>query len=839
MNFRALLLLGCLFQTALLVAQTELPSPDEFLQHTYTEQFTAYHELIDYFELAGELKDNVQLIEYGRSNEHRPLVLAFVSTDENINQLDAIRQNHLRRTGLEDGPVNPALDRSIVWLSFGVHGNEAGATESSMNVLHKLASGDESIQKQLENTIVIIDPAINPDGFDRYTHWYRQVAPTAPDPSYTGWEHQEPWPGGRVNHYLFDLNRDWAWATQVETQQRLVEYGNWLPHIHADFHEQYPNEPYYFAPAAQPFHAYITDWQGEFQTTIGSGHANRFDANGWLYFTREIFDLLYPSYGDTYPTFNGSIGMTYEQGGHGMAGRSVEMENGDTLTLADRVAHHTETALSTVETASKHSGQIVEKFQKYYDDSRNNPPGEYKSFLIPGNGVNPDGKIRVLCRLMDRHGIQYGTIEGGARSVSGYSYRQGENVRVQAKSGDLVISAYQPKGVLAQVLFEPETYLEDSLTYDITAWSLPYAYGLEAYAAKERIDPSAPFPPAPRVMNQMESKTPYAYLARWKSMDDARFLSAALKNEIKVRFATEPFELGGIRYDRGTLIFTRADNRKMDNFDELLIQAADMNGKELLTAKTGFATSGKDLGSATMKFIERPQILVLGGEKTGVNPFGQLWYYFEQVLDYPVTIAKADALSRTDLSDYNLIVMPSGRYDINEDLQAKLTTWIQEGGRIIAIGSALRAWENKKGFQLKKEESKDDGSDEVEEPMKYAERERSFLANFIPGAIIQIQFDQTHPLGFGMDDTYFSLKTGGLNYPFLESGWNVGYTLEDPRYIGFVGSEAQDNLSNRLFFGIESKGGGSMIYMVDNPLFRGFWEEGHFLFSNAVFFAGQ
>jgi hypothetical protein len=217
----------------------------------------------------------------------------------------------------------------------------------------------------LKNELVIMDPCINPDGRDRYVNWFNSVVSIVPNPQTAAREHQEPWPGGRTNHYNFDLNRDWAWQSQQESRFRLKLYNEWLPMVHVDFHEQGFNEPYYFAPAAEPFHEVITPWQREFQLLIGKNNAKYFDANGWLYFTKERFDLLYPSYGDTYPTYNGAIGMTFEQGGI-RGGLAVINEDGDTLTLADRLEHHYTTGLSTVEIASNNSSKLVSEFKKYF-----------------------------------------------------------------------------------------------------------------------------------------------------------------------------------------------------------------------------------------------------------------------------------------------------------------------------------------------------------------------------------------------------------------------------------------------------------------------------------------
>ncbi|HNP54912.1 MAG TPA: M14 family metallopeptidase, partial [Ferruginibacter sp.] len=409
------------------------------------------------------------------------LLVAIVSSPENMANLEAIRQNNLRLTGLlADQAADPQLP-AIVWLSYNVHGNEASSSEVAMVLLHQLVAGkDAAVAEWLKKVVVIIDPCLNPDGRERYISWYNRMVGRYPNPDINSREHDEPWPGGRTNHYNFDLNRDWAWQTQVETQQRLALYQQWMPVIHSDYHEQYPDNPYYFAPAAEPFHEAISGWQRSFQQVIGKNHARYFDAQGWLYFTRELFDLFYPAYGDTYPIFNGAIGMTFEQAGHGVGGLAVIKSDGDTLTLKDRIAHHLTTSLSTIEIASKQATALNQEFKKYYDEAQRLGSGAYQHFILDGSN---EAKAAALRQLLDRNQIRYSAVKEGQR-VTGFNYFSGKEESYTTRKTDWLVSTTQPKGVLARVLFEPNARLVDSVTYDITAWSMPYAYGIAAMAVK-------------------------------------------------------------------------------------------------------------------------------------------------------------------------------------------------------------------------------------------------------------------------------------------------------------------------------------------------------------------
>ncbi len=829
------------FLFGLSLTAQQLPTPSDFLPHQHGETFTPHHMLVDYFQAIAAASPRVKLEEYGRTNEARPLLLAFVSTTENINRLEAIRENNLRAAGLLPGETDPALNNiAIVWLSYSVHGNEAAGSEASMGVLYDLANtGDARTSQWLKNTVVIMDPSLNPDGYNRYTNWYRQNATLGLDPNPSVREHNEPWPGGRVNHYLFDLNRDWAWQTQVESRQRMVKYRAWMPHIHADLHEQGYTNPYYFAPAAAPFHEYITDWQGNFQTEIGKNHARYFDREGWLYFTRERFDLLYPSYGDTWPTFNGAIGMTYEQGGHSRAGRAINLPTGDTLTLADRIAHHRTTSLSTVEIASKESDRLTQNFRDYFKQATTKPQGKYLTYVV--SGETPRGKMRRLLELLDRNGIQYGKYTAGA-PLSMYDYQAGKTVEARLNPDDLVISAFQPRSVLTQVLFDPDAVVEDSVTYDITGWSVPLAYGLQAYASQARIEAgvvagySLPTYEDPFVGKDLAKA--YAYVVPWTNLSSAAFLGDLLQAGVNARTASGAFTFGEQTFAAGSIVINKGDNRKTEDFTATVRRLVNVHEVELHILETGFSTSGGDLGSNVYELKKAPKVAVVAGEGVSTNQFGQVWYYFEQDLKYPVSVFHLGDLDEVADGNYDVLILPEGRYDLSSSADA-LTSWIRDGGRLIAIGSANRSLSRVEAFSLAAKETEEDEEKEADAPdprlLPHAGAERRFIAGFNPGAIVGVEMDATYALAFGIGGKYFSLKTGSAAYDYLENGVNAGRVRTAPFISGFVGSKVKQELEETLVFGVQNMGRGEIVYLIDNPLYRGFWEQGKLLFGNVLF----
>lgn len=820
-------------------AQNKLQTPDEFLGYKLGAQFTYHYWLVEYFRYVAAKSKQVKLQQYGVTNEGRPLIAVFIASDENIGQLENIRQNNL---AMVTGKSNAKKGLPIVWLSFNVHGNEPSSSEAAMQTLYDMVNPANSrTQAWLKNTLVVIDPCLNPDGRDRYVNFYNPVASRAANPDPQSREHAEPWPGGRVSHYYFDLNRDWAWQTQKETQQRLVLYNQWLPEVHVDFHEQGFNSPYYFAPAAEPFHQYITPWQRAFQTTIGKNNAKYFDEKGWLYFTKERFDLLYPSYGDTYPIYNGSIGMTYEQGGI-RAGLAVINQDGDTLTLAERIAHHHSNALATVETTSANAQKVTDEFAKFFADSRSKPQGIYHAYVIKNTNAE---QVNRLANLLAKNGIEYGY--GASGGGFGFNYLSAKNERFSIDKNDLVISTYQPKSVLLNVLFEPRTLVTDSNTYDITAWALPYAYGLPAYASKQNLKPAATQPAYSFQQQNLPAK-PYAYTAAWSSVSSVQFLSGLLKKGIKVRFAEKALTGQGKQYAPGSLLITRAANKGYENeLDADVKKLADSLKVQLGALSTGFVDKGFDLGSDKTHIIKKPRILTVSGDGVSSQSLGEVWQFFEQQINYPITIVRNQDLSRINWNNYDVAIFPDGDYDFLSG--EKMQGWIKDGGKLIVMENAAASLAGKKDFALKKKDEKKeegtkkkDGQKEQYTVIKsYEAREREFLKYSIPGAIYKIDLDNTHPLGFGFPGYYFSLKLNDDIYPYLEGegNWNVGTFKKNNYVAGFVGQKAKAKLKDGTVIGVQEMGKGSIVYLADDPLFRSFWESGKLLFSNAVFMVGN
>lgn len=822
--------LFCMGITVAAIAQS-VPSPEQFLGYKVGTRFTRHHRIVDYVKtIAGARPDMVKVEKYGETNEGRELMLAFVSTPENMQKLEQIRINNLRMAGLAKDKAAPQTENApaIVWLSYNVHGNEASSSEAFLLTIHALTDATNTQTKEwLKNTVVVLDPCINPDGRDRYINWYNSVVGKNYNADPASREHAEPWPGGRSNHYNFDLNRDWAWQTQVETQQRIKKYHEWMPQIHVDYHEQGFNEPYYFAPAAEPIHEVITPWQRDFQVMIGRNHAKYFDQNNWLFFTKERFDLLYPSYGDTYPVYNGAIGMTYEQGGI-RAGLGILNEDNDTLTLVDRAAHHFTTGLSTIEIASKNKSKLLAEFKQFFDDSRSGKIGEYKTYVFTAKDEN---KIGALKKLLSQNGIEYGILTN--KTFKGFNYFTGKDDAFSDEGNHIAVSAFQPRAVMAKVLLEPRTVVTDSNTYDITAWAASYAYGIKGYAVKEKL--SVNLETTGTTITSINSN--YGALIPYTSFSSAKVLAHLLKNGVKVRFVEKPFTYKNKNYDRGTLVVLKTSNQQ--NWLTVLNNACSHFNVQADAVETGFMDKGSDFGSPDIKNIAAtPKVAMLTGEQSSSLAAGEVWHYFDKILEYPITLLNAVDIARYNLKNYDVMIIPDGNYRGLGDKATsdKLKDFVRGGGKLIALENAMASM-SRSDWGIKLKEAKADK--DVDSVKKYADREKDYITNSIPGAIYKVDLDNTHPLAFGYPEFYYTLKQDGNVYEMMKDGWNVGTIKKDAYVSGFAGAKLKPNLKDGMLFGVQDMGAGTVVYISEDPLFRNFWENGYLLIANAVFLAGK
>ena len=850
-----------------IILSSNLLTPKEFLGYELGDKFSFHHDAVAYFRYVSNAVNHIDLVQYGETYEGRPLIASIIKHPDNRQSLEDIRKSHLASSGLITQKT-PKSELAVVWLSYSVHGNESSSMEAAIKTLHSFANLKNQTQIQwLEKVVLIIDPCLNPDGRDRYANYYRMAGNIIPDINSFTRSHKEPWPGGRTNHYYHDLNRDWCWQTQKETQQRIKLYKQWMPHVHVDYHEQYYDEPYYFAPAVEPYHELITNWQKDFQQIIGNNNAKYFDENKLLYFRNEEFDLLYPGFGDTYPIFNGALGMTYEKGGIG-AGLSIKTEAKDTLTLKERIDHHYLTGIATIEATYENVDKVLEEFKTFFKSPPLNKTNDYKMFVI--SDANQPTKIRDLVKLLKLNKIEFGSLSSGKQKSikNAYDYMTGEKKNIKVSNKDICIPIDQKMGVLASVLFEPRTFLSDTLTYDITAWSLPYIYGLNAFALEKSLNIDLKDNLYDSLKNFKIDTNAYGYLSKCGTMNELKFLSEILNRKVTVRVAEKSFTNKGIQYNPGSLFISARGNEHLGSKLHNIIQRASINqSNQIVNVGTGSSTKGIDLGSSNFNVITKPKIGILSGDGISSSNFGEIWYFFEQQIEFPISVIKTSDFMSIPLDELDVLIFPNGSYNflqtkitastqIKKDTGAnmlvkssppeKLLDWVNNGGRLIIIGSAMKKFVDQKGFGLvayesetaKKEAKKALERENLKDRQrKYGKRKRDKLKNSVYGSIIKIHLDNSHPLAFGYGDNIFNLKLEKSLYPLLPKGWNVGI-LKDQRSIisGFMGHKIKKKIKNNLVFGVQDVKKGRVIYLADNILFRSFWYNNYVLFGNAIFF---
>lgn len=804
-------------------------APQDFLPK-YGDQVQFYDDVLAYFAHLDKESPYVKTLPYGNTTQGRPLRAYVITSPENHQNLESIRKKHLGSIGL-DAEQASMSDKSVVWLSFNVHGNEIGSIESAIAIVYELIKPQSTFTNKLNDVIIILDPCLNPDGFARYSHWLRDISGKFTHPGLYDREHMEPWPGGRQNHYVFDLNRDWAWQTQLESRLRMQLYQKWMPMVHIDVHEMGYNDHYYFPPAAEPFHQQITDYQRRFHQKIGERTAPKFDEKGWLYYSGERFDLFYPSYGDTYPSFNGAVGMTYEKAGIG-AGRAILTKNGEILTIRDRIEHHKVAVLEAVSLSIDEGADLRKAFVNFFKESRSKPKGTYQTYILKNQARTSD-----LLNLLDLNGISY-TYNQAEKTLTGYSYKTHKDEKFSIAKGDVLISTDQPRSVLAQVLFEPYHKLSDSLSYDITAWALPWAFGVDAFALKTKLN-------GEKLVQRNETaefSEAYAWYFPWGYKNAVQSLAHLLQHQVKVRSVDQDVVIQGKTLKKGGLLVLQTDNATIPNLLEVLQKTTVLT--DVISLQSGFSGSGQDLGGGSYPLIKAPKIMILGGLGVSNIDFGQVWHFLDEWAMYPHSKVELAYFDRIDWNEYNVLILPDGNYRFTDSQQKKLDAFLQKGGRIIAINGALKVFENQEGYALKPfatDESKKK-AEQAEEERSLNERtltweggERREISNQISGAIIENKMDATHPLGYGIGATYYSLKTNEQTYELLKNAENVCYVPKNYKSSGFIGKNIRKELEDKVTFAVERKGRGAVIYMVDNPLFRGFWEVGNLLFANALF----
>jgi hypothetical protein len=811
-------------------AQERLPSPAEVLGYPLGQHFTDHAGVREYSQTLAAASPLVEYRPYGTTPQRRVLFQLVVAREDHLRRLDQILAANAELTQPGTSPARAreiaAANPAVVFFSYGVHGNESSSSEAAMWTAWDLARGAAEVAGVLDSLIVVLDPVANPDGRERYVHWFRSVVGARPNPSPQSREHMEPWPGGRFNHYLFDLNRDWAWATQPETRARLATWWSWNPQVHVDFHEMYFNSTYFFFPAAAPINPIYPDHILAWGRRFGEANAAVFDARGWPYYTAEAFDLFYPGYGDSWPSLTGAVGMTYEMAGHGAAGLAVERAAGDTLTLEQRATQHRVAGHTTLRTAAAGKSRLLLDFAASQREVGRADPDV---LIIPDRDpARADGLVRML----EWQGIIVERAERAFRSPA--RPYPGFERRTDFPEGTLLVRMRQPRGRLAATLLQPDTELRAEYSYDISAWSLPYAFGLEAHQVGNA--PPVAWRTAVVTAGEAAAETDprlgFLVLPGAGSAPGiVRFLDEGGRARVLGRASTR----GGRHWPAGTWYLPSAGN-------EDLRERVRVAGLAELVApvRSGLSDEGIDLGSDRVSPVRLPRVGVVSGEGVSPTSFGAHWFFLEQELGLRFDALLLNELARLDLGRYDVLVIPElSQTSLPEADRDLLLGWIERGGRLVAVGSGAAAVAELAGIELR--ETPEDTVSARDRGLRgREERERDAWRDAVPGSIVPARLDPAHPLAWGAgvagDDGRIYVLHSGLRV--FEPGDGVEavahFTAELPRISGVISQANLARLERGAWLASRQMGRGSVVLFAGDPLFRLFWRSTHPLYVNAL-----
>jgi hypothetical protein len=808
-----------------LTAQT-IPTPEEFLGYKIGDRFTPHHKIVEYFDVLAKSSNLITHQKFGETYEHRPLTYAVLTSPANHAQLEAIRQRigEINRPDLTTPARAEEIARTtpvLVWLAFGVHGNESSSAEAAMMVARRLLQNDAETAALRDAAIIIIDPLQNPDGRERYIQWFHRTRGLQPNSQPQAFEHMEPWPGGRYNHYLNDMNRDWSWLSQRETQARVELYQRWNPQVLVDFHEMSAESNYFFPPDADPINTNIDPGTEKWLERFGQANAEVFAQQGWPFFVAESFDLFYPGYGDSWPSLRGAIGMTYEMAGGGRAGTIIKREDDSVLTLADRADRHFTTALVTVRTAAANRADLLLHSYRALRNQYERPPA---TFLVLPTSQNFDRFVQLLTR----QGIVVQSLPAATRIRA--TPLSGGAIETRAfPAGTAVINTRQPYGGLARTLLEKspvinERFLseqrekieadEEDEFYDVTAWSLPLAQNLDAYTAGEAVSASAISPSSRAVMPQQPGK--FGFLIDATDSQIYQALGALLREGIKFRVSSAEFTHGGRKFTRGTVLIQRGGN--VADLDAVLGRLVQETGVKFVAIETPWS-GGLALGSSKVEFIRDPKIAIVGGDGTDSTSFGMLWYTLDVENRIPHTVIPANRIRTIDLNEFRVIVLPDGSGYLNQIGKQgveRLQAWTRAGGALIAIKGASAFLRDKevamsqlKPWTPEKEESEDKDEEAAAEAEEEVDRYTDFR---IPGAAFRTNMNERSYLTFGLPRSPAVMLEGSIAIlPAAKRIDNIVTVVEkDPLISGFAWPESVERVKNSAYLVAEPYGSGSI-----------------------------
>ena len=812
-----------------------IPTPAEVIGHEVGEWHITHDKLVQYMYAVAEASDRVTIHEYARTYEGRPLLLLAITTPENHANLDRIMENHHALTD-PAGSGNLDLETMPVIVNLGnsVHGNEpSGSNSSLLSAYYFSAAEGSKIDEILNNAIVLIDPSLNPDGLNRFATWVNmhKSATTVTDPASR--EFSEVWPNGRTNHYWFDLNRDWMPVVHPESRGRINMFHKWRPNVLTDHHEMGTNATYFFQPGIPDrTHPLTPQINQDLTAAIAEFHADALDDVQALYYTKESFDDFYYGKGSTYPDVFGTIGILFEQASsRGHAQESVHGVVEFPFTIRNQFL----TSLSTVDASVALRTELHEYRRSFYRDMQNEASNVQTRAIVVGD-YNDAGRNFHLADLLSHHNVEMYELARDLE-VDGKEFKQG---------GAIVIPTEQTEYKFIEAMFETRIEFPDSLFYDISTWTLPYAFNMpyteltsgqfnQNLLGDLIVDPQLP---AGELVGGQSS---YAYMFEWDEYYAPRTLYRLQNLGVRTKVASRPTTVmtadGTKEFGFGSILVSLGiQDVDEDRIYETLQRAAEEDGVHIYSISRGLAAAGVDLGSPSMNNLEKPSVAILAGPGVSNLEVGEIWHQMDQRYRIPLTIIDKHRLGNADLSRYNRIIMTQGNYnDLSDGAVSDLKRWVRQGGVLIVQRSAVNWAINQDMISLNQKER---AETHQAQHLPYADMQATRGAQVIGGSIFNGRIDITHPLGYGYKRSDIHIFRNSTN--FLEKPENPYanplYITDDPLASGYISNENLEMVADTPSAFVSGYGSGRIISFIDNPNFRAFWYGKNKLFANALFF---
>ena len=811
-----------------------VPTPEEMLGHPLGKAPVRHHKLLEYIRQIAEASPRMSVETIGYSHERRPILFVVVTSPENHARLDEIRAAHIKLTDPASVATSKADMPVVTWLNYGVHGAEASGMDAALPTLYHLAAAQgEAIEKQLEDSVILITAIFNPDGHNRRAAWVDQNLSKVINRDRVHRLHNTPWPGGRTNHYWFDLNRQWLLLSQPEPRAWVAKWHEWRPNLSVDYHEMGSDETYYFHPGVPGrTNPHVPKEAEALLLEYADYPASFMDAEARLYFNQEIFDNFYIGKGSTYPLVNGAIGVLFEAGR--AVGGEVDTDSG-IKSYRDNIRTHFRTSLKSIEAGVGMREKLLDYQQRFYEDAlAAGRRDRVKAYVFAA----PEDPARVnhFIDVLRRHRIEVHLLAGEV-SAEGKTYRAGQAY---------IVPTAQPQFRMIASLFETITEFEDNIFYDVSSWTLPLSFDLDYGSLQgRRLDPAtlgasveAVFEKAPE-----PHEAPFAYAFDWSHYYAPKALYRVVSQGLLARASRRALTLdttkGPVGLSGGSIIVPLERQTKSKAEIHTIMRAIALeDGIPVHAITTGRAASGGDLGGPSVGPVEAPKPLLAVGPGVSAYDAGEIWHLLDYRMHIRLTMTDLEDLHGFDLSDYTHLLLPGGNYKkVNEKLAKKVTEWVQAGGVLIAIRQGAE-WAH--GKVLYPDEKKPEETPKTSQPERvpYAEKERTEALDLVAGTIFRGRLDNTHPIGFGYADTDIASQrdTTIIFEPPQNPYATVVQYADEPLISGYASAENQKKIAGTAMLIAERKGKGSVILFADNPNFRGIWFGTNKLFLNGLFF---